>query len=124
MSVYTNITCVANRDCAPNGICDVGFCMCNACYLDDLDTAGVCMVELVPIIAGFLISFFVGGCGCDHCFMSGCTCPGVCLGIFKALTFGGLAVWWLVDWIFMANGTFNEMYDIEGYKILCGQWTN
>ena len=119
---FTNTTCESNKDCYPHGSCDSGYCVCNKCYLNHPGEDPICGIKLVPIIAGFLISFFVGGCGIDHCFMSGCTCPGVAIGIVKAITLGGLTIWWIVDVVFMATGSFSDHYDIEGYQLLCEDW--
>ena len=124
-SPFTNITCNFTKDCYPDGFCVDGFCQCNTCYLNDPSNPSdvMCAIKLVPIIAGFLISFFVGSCGVDHCFMSGCTCPGICIGVVKALTLGGVGIWWICDFVFMATGSFSEQYEIEGYQQLCDEWT-
>ena len=121
-SPFTNITCSVLQDCYPDGFCQDGYCQCNACYLNDDGGDGVCAIHLIHLLAPFLISLFLGGCGIDHCFMSGCTCPGICIGIIKALTLGGLSIWYIVDVVFFATGNFDEQYNVSGYQLLCDDW--
>lgn len=121
---FTEIVCKTDKDCYPNGFCSTdGLCQCNTCKVNDPDSSVMCGVDYVPIIAGFLISLFLGGCGIDHCFMSACTCPGVCIGITKALTAGGFGIWWICDIVFFGTGTFNDHY-ADNYQTLCDSWTN
>jgi len=56
--------------------------------------------------------FLLGQCGVDRCYMGS-----ICCGVSKALTFGGLGVWTLIDWFaiwFNAIGRYDSM-DILGF---------
>lgn len=56
-----------------------------------------------------LISIFLGGLGVDH------FCVGkIGTGILKLLTGGGFGIWWIIDIVKIANGTFT---DKNGYPV-------
>jgi TM2 domain-containing membrane protein YozV len=54
-------------------------------------------------LATLLLAIFVGTFGADR-FYTGHTG----LGIFKLLTCGGLGIWWLVDVILVATGSYRD----------------
>ncbi len=117
---FTNLDCESNRDCYPNGFCGTdNYCQCNICFLDNPESDQLCGIKLIPLIAPFLISFFLGGCGIDHCFFSGCSGCGAMTGIAKALTAGGFTIWWICDIVFIGTGSFSDRYH---YDELCEHW--
>lgn len=125
---FTSTTCLTSQDCYPNAFCDftsdklIGYCHCDVCYVNDPNDDTICTIKLIPILTAFLISLFVGSCGVDHCLISGCTCPGICIGIVKAITLGGLGIWWIIDIVFIGTGSLNDYYNIKGYEPLCNEW--
>lgn len=54
-------------------------------------------------ITTFLLCFFLGELGI-HSFYTGKTT----IGIIQLLTFGGCGIWWLVDLIMLACGSFRD----------------
>lgn len=65
------------------------------------------------ILPAFLLCFFLGVFGV-HRFYAG----KIGTGLLELVTFGGFGIWWLVDLILLATGSFT---DHEGRKIT--QWT-
>jgi len=51
----------------------------------------------------FLLSFFLGWCGADRVYVGK-----IGTGILKAFTFGGLGIWWLIDWIMILLEKFTD----------------
>ena len=65
------------------------------------------------ILPAFLLCFFLGVFGA-HRFYAG----KIGTGILELLTLGGFGIWWLVDIILIATGSFR---DGDGQKIT--EWT-
>jgi TM2 domain-containing membrane protein YozV len=54
-------------------------------------------------VTALLLAIFLGKLGIDR-FYTG----SIGLGVFKLLTCGGLGVWWLVDIIMLATGSYRD----------------
>ena len=59
-------------------------------------------------LAAFLISFLVGGLGVDWFYLSDGVAGYIVAGVFKIITFGGMGIWWLVDWIRILTDSFPD----------------
>ena len=54
-------------------------------------------------VVALLLSIFLGSLGIDRFYVGK-----IGTGILKLLTFGGLGIWWLVDIIMIATGSFTD----------------
>ena len=117
-TVEGSIACGSNAECVAFNE-TLNICKCDKCYSNDPSSLELCSVKHLPALALLLITIFVGFCGVDHCVASGCSCPGVCFGILKALTAGGLGIWYICDIVFAGTGTWNDRY--PGSKTIC-EW--
>jgi TM2 domain-containing membrane protein YozV len=99
---------------------------CHTCgTLLDVNTSscyrcGAAQPSLVPvtqtdkrILPAALLSFFFGFFGVHRFYVGK-----IGTGILQILTFGGLGIWWMIDFIFIVTGSFT---DKDGNKIT--QWT-
>ena len=118
----SEISCEYDVDCN-NGVCflnertNESYCECDAGWKslnDNGDPTDIpCDYDQLSWLAALLISIFVGGCGVDWCFLSrgnGCY---ICLGILKAITLGGLTIWYIVDIVRVATNDFNDGNGVE-----------
>jgi TM2 domain-containing membrane protein YozV len=64
-------------------------------------------------LGAFLISFLVGGIGVDWFYLSNGHAGYIVAGVFKLLTFGGIGIWWLVDWIRILTDSFPDGDGVE-----------
>lgn len=101
--------CTSSQDCG-NGSCEPDGPSRFACKCDDgyLSVNGVCNYRQKTQVAAFLLSFFFGIIGVDYFYLSTCQ-PCDCyigLGFLNIFTGGGVGIWWLVRWIWIAVGTF------------------
>jgi len=64
------------------------------------------MVKELNWTLTLILSILFGSLGVDR-FMMG----QIGLGILKLITFGGLGIWWLIDWILIA--TKHEFKDVK-----------
>ena len=123
LSTSVPIACEYSADCN-QGTCvldrNIRYCECDAGYLsrdaDGAPSSVPCDYKQLTSLAMFLISFFVGGCGIDWCYAArgdGCY---ICLGVLKGLTLGGVAIWWLVDWIRVLAGDFDDGNGVPLYE--------
>lgn len=87
---------------------------CDKCHIS---TDGLnCDYKQSLQLVAFLLSFFIGECGADWFYLARGNCCYICGGVGKLLTFGGIMVWWLVDWIRLLVGTFPDGH----HQGLCG----
>jgi len=99
--------CWYNSDCN-HGECDwedvdingqhVGnatVCSCDSGWISR-SAGDPCNYHLYSMLVAFLLSFFIGSCGVDWCYLANGNGAYVCAGVAKALTIGGLGIWWLV----------------------------
>jgi len=75
-------------------------------------TAGELMVSDKGFVPALLLCFFLGALGVHRFYVGK-----VGTGILMLLTFGGLGIWAMVDFIMIAVGSFE---DKEGRKIKAG----
>merc|ERR1711874_259670 len=87
-------------------------CVCIKPYIDTEDHK--CSYPAKSKLVAFLLSFFLGGLGVDWFYLSAGNGGYIVGGIFKLITGGGLGLWWLVDWIRILAGSFN---DGDGMKL-------
>lgn len=83
--------------------------MCPHCGAPQL-AAGVSDKKILP---AFLLCFFLGCLGVHRFYVGK-----IGTGILQIVTFGGLGIWWLVDFIMIIVGAFT---DKAGRKL--SQWT-
>ncbi|VBB18825.1 TM2 domain-containing protein [Yasminevirus sp. GU-2018] len=116
-SSSTNSTyqCVSNADCG-NGECKVdrdinGVVIGSECECDDeyitVDT-DICSYHQLSGLVALLLSIFLGGCGVDRCFISRGNGGCICLGILKAITLGGVGIWYIVDIVLIATANLDD----------------
>ena len=125
-----NITCKYDYQCSTGSYChNVGFCMCSTCHTTSSGLLvptenNPCNTQSQSIVLIFLMAFFFGCCGIDHFIVSGCIGVGACVGFIKLITFGGLTIWALVDWILIAANTqqYNYGYGFTGNHSVCSVW--
>ena len=120
--------CIAQDHCNPNGECIImgNKCPCFKLYVDC--DGNTCWKERKSKHTAFLFSFFVGGCGADWFYLSEGDLIFVLVGLLKIFLFGvtvslminlycvvpimvtlmpGVLIWWLVDWIRIASGSWD-----------------
>ena len=113
----TNSTyqCMSNADCG-NGECNVerdinGVVVGSVCDCDDeyitVDT-DICSYHQLSGLVALLLSIFLGGCGVDRCFISRGNGGCICLGILKAVTLGGVGIWYIVDIVLIATEKLDD----------------
>lgn len=113
-------SCVVNEDCGVYGLClEKKNGQLNATYSCEcapgiISVDGKCNYQQESKLNSFLVSLFVGGLGVDRCLISRGNGGYICLGIFKAITGGGLGIWWLIDWILILT---DNLKDGNGQKI-------
>jgi TM2 domain-containing membrane protein YozV len=99
------LICSSNQNCAyPNGQCVLNQCVCSKGWII-VDQSG-CTYQLKSKLTAFLLSFFVGTFGVDWFYLSRGNPAYIIAGIIKLITFGGLGIWWLVDWIRLLANAF------------------
>ena len=126
----TKFPCTINADCN-NGTCiietwettnggndSINNCECDEGYLSLNDKGEPnnipCLYEQISGLTILLLSIFLGNCGIDRCVASKGVCcgpccgGGICLGFVKGLTAGGVAIWWIIDIIFIAIDEFTD----------------
>ena len=81
-------------------------CICTKPYISTINSK--CSYKGKSKLAAFLLSFFVGGLGVDWFYLSAGDAGYIVAGIFKLITFGGLGIWWLVDWIRILADGFSD----------------
>lgn len=114
--------CIDGSINGTTGKCD---CECDNCYIsthEGLTSSNTdeqtCNYKQSFQLVAFLLSFFIGECGADWFYLARGNCCYICGGIGKLLTFGGLMVWWLVDWIRLLAKTFPDghHHDLCGFE--------
>ena len=95
----------------------LGSCLCIKPYIDMGNRR--CVYPAKSKLVAFLLSFLVGGMGVDWFYLSGGHASYIVAGILKLLTFGGLGVWWLTDWIRILCDSF---YDGAGNSLYQDLW--
>ena len=84
----------------------LGSCLCIKPYIDLGNDR--CSYRAKSKLVTFLLSFFTGGLGVDWFYLSDGYAGYIIAGIFKLITFGGLGLWWLVDWIRILCDSFYD----------------
>ena len=121
MSMAATVSaCQTNKDCG-NGDCrEVSLtlntspeptCVCRKPYIDQGEHK--CNYAAKSKLVAFLLSWFLGGLGVDWFYLSAGNGGYIVGGIFKLITGGGLGLWWLVDWIRILAGTFDDGNGME-----------
>lgn len=110
-----NCTGLNTRDDCGHGSCEIYdtiddttvqlMCKCDNAYID---RNGVCNYRQKLLASSFLYSFFLGGFGGDYFYLARGSSKYIVLGVFKALTLGGLAVWQVVDFIRLMTGNMKD----------------
>ena len=117
-NISAKAICLTNANCGyPNGQCIINECICAKGWITVEQTA--CTYQLKPKLTTFLLSFFVGVFGVDWFYLSLGNAAYIIAGVIKLLTFGGLGIWWLVDWIRIL---VNAFYDGNGLPLR--DWSN
>ena len=114
--------CSTDNDCG-NGACrkvssavnakPEATCVCRKPYIDQGEYK--CSYAAKSKLVAFLLSMFLGGLGVDWFYLSAGNGGYIVGGVFKLITGGGLGLWWLVDWIRILAGTFNDGEGMELY---------
>lgn len=103
--------CISGSLNSTTSLCE---CECDNCYVST--NGSDCNYHQSLQLVAFLLSFFIGECGADWFYLARGNCCYICGGVGKLLTFGGIMVWWLVDWIRLLVGTFPD----GNHHGLCG----
>ncbi len=105
------LPCRSDIDCV-QGICNIsesnGICICNRGWVLARDGLNQCTYQQKSKLTAFLLSFFLGFFGADWFYLSVGNGGYIAAGVFKLLTFGGLGIWWLVDWIRILANAFSD----------------
>jgi len=113
---YTDIfTCNTSSQCN-NGYCSERgpneyICSCNNNYVHR--DGEPCSYKQKSKLGAFLFSLFLGEFGADWFFLARGNGWYIFAGIMKLLSFGGCGVWWMVDWIRVLAGGFDDGNGIE-----------
>ena len=100
--------CVSIYDPVCNhGMCRNRQCVCDKGWITWKD-GQTCSYEQKTKLEAFLVSFLVGVLGVDWFVLAKGKAGYIVAGVFKLLTFGGLGVWWLVDWIRVLADSFHD----------------
>lgn len=114
----SKLICSSDVNCAfPNGQCLLNQCICSKGWIIR-DQSG-CTYQQKSKLTAFLLSFFVGIFGVDWFYLSVGNAAYIVAGIIKLITFGGLGIWWIVDWIRLLANAFQ---DGNGIPLL--DWNN
>lgn len=121
----SNCTGIGSRDDCNHGSCELNDesvdgrpllrCKCDEAYMDDSD-GGVCNYRQKSHASTILFSFFLGGFGADYFYLARGNPRFIAAGALKAATFGGLAVWQIVDFIRLLAGNFKDGRGVAIYK--------
>ena len=117
-----------NDQCG-HGVCRDHICYCNELYIHEvlnftqkngtILTVDPCSYQATSKKLIFFMSLFFGMCGIDWCILAAGVNGGmICMGCFKFLTFGGLGIWWIYDWVMLAFGESNFTC-IDGWGMPC-----
>jgi TM2 domain-containing membrane protein YozV len=94
-------TCTSNTDCGSNGICSksTNICNCTQAGYVTVSSDKPCAYQQKKKLVAFLLSLLAGPTGADWFYLSSGSTGYIVAGVFKLLTFGGLGIWAIVDWI-------------------------
>ncbi|KAL9658302.1 hypothetical protein ABK040_015622 [Willaertia magna] len=81
----------------------------NICVKGNIDAINCCPPPYDNIsrkskLTTFLLSFFLGFFGVDRFYLEF-----YLMGIIKLITFGGVGIWWLLDWILILVGNISDV---------------
>lgn len=93
--------------CKEDGQSNEYYCQCDDGWIDDSD-GNICAYEQKSELVAFLVSFFVGEFGVDWFYLARGNANYIVAGVFKILTIGCCGIWWLVDWIRILAGSFDD----------------
>jgi hypothetical protein len=102
----TDLDCIHGR--CYNKSVNVLICICDRGWIYSRDGQNICNYQQKSKLGAFLLSFFLGGFGSDWYYLSTGNRCYIVAGVFKMLTFGGLGIWWLVDWMRILTNSFND----------------
>ena len=117
------ISCNDSIECG-NGKCipspyygqEGGICECDDFYINR--KGGICNYKMRPKLNTFMASFFGGGIGADWFYLGRGNVGYYAAGFFKLITFGGLTIWWDIDWIRVLCDAFPD-----GHGVTPTVWT-
>ena len=108
--------CLSNENCrSSTSECLLNQCTCRKGWIEYPDEQTFCSYQLKTKLTAFLLSLFLGFFGVDWFYLSLANPFYIIAGICKLLTFGGLTIWWLIDWIRILANIFP---DGNGYPLL------
>ena len=108
--------CLSNDNClSTTSECLFNQCTCRKGWIEYPNEETFCSYQLKPKLTTFLLSFFLGFVGVDWFYLSLGNPFYIVAGVCKLLTFGGLTIWWLIDWIRILANIFP---DGNGYPLL------
>jgi hypothetical protein len=92
-----------------------GVCACEESVVDY--QGQLCNYEQIKRRVAFPVSFVFGWLGVDWFLMCRGNVGMIFMGIVKILTLGGVGIWWLVDWIRVLTGSWDD-----GNGVAIGGW--
>ena len=113
------VVCINDKDCGLHGSCvsiskeEMGkkHCECHYPYVNEIngDQHLPCSYIGLASTDMFYLSLFLGWFGVDWMVLGrGENLSYICIGIAKLLSFGGMGIWWMTDWVRIWEGNFRD----------------